>query len=139
MSGRPDRWSARIDQTLGQVRSHSIGHVRSRWRRFGTSLDSIGRCTSCVRSSSAVASGHAKSIAVTKNSVIYASGHCFAQRPVTAADACCCRATDRTRLVLIGPRPVTSAELVSSRSCISLGFYLRAWTLLDILGLLLCF
>ena len=39
----------------------------------------------------------------------------------------------------IGSRPVTSAELVSSRSCVRLGFHLRAWTLLDILSLLLCF
>ena len=29
-------------------------------------------------------------------------------------------------------------ELISSRSCVQLGSYLRAWTLLDILGLLLC-
>ena len=40
-------------------------------------------------------------IAVTKNSVISASGHYFAQRLVTATDACCCRATDRTHLVPI--------------------------------------
>ena len=40
---------------------------------------------------------------------------------------------------LIGPRPVTSVELVSSRSCDWLGSDLRAWTLLDILGLLLYF
>ena len=31
------------------------------------------------------------------------------------------------------------SELVSSRSCVRLGSNLRAWTLLDILGLLLCF
>ena len=29
-------------------------------------------------------------------------------------------------------------ELVSSRSCVRLSFYLHAWTLLDILGLFLC-
>ena len=40
---------------------------------------------------------------------------------------------------LIGPRPVTSVELVSSRSYVQLGSHLYAWTLLDILGLLLCF
>ena len=99
----------------------------------------IGRYTLCVWSSGAAASGHAKNITMTKNSVIGASGHCFAQRPVTAADAYCCRATDWTRPVLIGPRSVTSAKLVSSRSYVRLGSHLRAWTMLDILGLLLCF
>ena len=64
--------------------------------RSRTSLDSIGRCTLCVRSSSAATSGHAENIVMMKNSVIGASSHCFAQRPVIAADACCCRATDRT-------------------------------------------
>ena len=73
------------------------------------------------------------------NNEVRASGHYLAQSPVAAADAYCCRATDRTRPVLIGPRPVTSIELVSSRSYVQLGFHLRAWTLLDILGLLLCF
>ena len=81
----------------------------------------------------------AKNIAMTKNNVIGVSSHCFAQRPVTAADACCYRETDRTRSVLLGPRPVTSAELVSSRSCVRHGSHLRAWSLLDVLGLLLCF
>ena len=73
------------------------------------------------------------------NSEVRASGHYLAQTPVAAANACCCRAIDRTRPVLIGPRLVTSAELVSSRSCVQLGSHLRAWTFLDILGLLLCF
>ena len=135
-SSRP--LSARVDRTLGRVRLHSIECVRSRWRRSRTSLDLIGRCTLCVRSSSAAVSGHAENITVTKNSVIGASSHCFAQRLVIAADACCCRATDRTCPVLMGPHPVTSVELVSSRSCVRLGSHLRAWTLLDILGLLLC-
>ena len=80
-----------------------------------------------------------RTLALTMNSEVHASGHCLAQRPVAAADACCCRATDRTRSVLIGPRLVTSVELVSSRSCVRLGSHLRAWTLFDILGLLLCF
>ena len=82
-----------------------IGRVRSCWRRSGTSLDSIGCCTLCVRSSSAAASGHAENIAVTKNNAIGASGHCFAQRPVTAVDTYCCRATDRTRPVPIRAAP----------------------------------
>ena len=73
------------------------------------------------------------------NNEVRASDHCLAQRPVAAANACCCHATDRTRPVFIGPRPVTSVELVSSRFYIRLGSYLRAWTLLDILGLILCF
>ena len=130
---------ARRDQTHCRVRSSSTGHVRSHLRRSRTSLDMIRSCTLCVRSSSAATSGHTENIAVMKNSVIGASGHCFAQRPVTAADAFYCRATDRTRPVLIGQRPVTSVELVSSRSYIRLGYHLRAWTMLDIMGLLLCF
>ena len=76
---------------------------------------------------------------MTMNSKVCASGHCLAQHPVAAIDACCCQAIDRTHPVLIGPRPVTSVELVSSRSCVQLGFHLRAWTMLDILGLLLSF
>ena len=80
-----------------------------------------------------------KMLPLTMNSEVRASSHCLAQRPVAAADACCCRATDRTRPVLIGPRPVTSTELVSSRSCVRLCFHLRALILFDILGLLLCF
>ena len=63
---------------------------------------------------------------LTMNSEVRASDRCLAQRPVTAADACYCRATDRTRPVLVGPRPVTSAELVSSRSCVRLDSHLRA-------------
>ena len=123
---------ARVDRTLDRVQSHSIGCVRSCWRRSGTSLDSIGCCTLCIRSSSAAASGHAKDIVVMKNSVIGASGHYFAQRSFIAVDACCCRATDQTR-------PVTSTEIVLSRSCVRLGSDHRAWTMLDILGLLLYF
>ena len=73
------------------------------------------------------------------NSEVRASSHCIAQSLVAVADAYYCRATDRTRPVLLGPRLVTSMELVSSRSCVQLGSYLRAWTLLDMLGLLLCF
>ena len=51
-------------------------------------------------------SGHAENTAVTMNSITGASGHCFAQRPVTVAqrpvtavDAWCCLAPDRTRPV----------------------------------------
>ena len=40
---------------------------------------------------------------------------------------------------LIGPRPVTSAGLVSSRSCVRLGSNLRAWTSLDLVCLLCIF
>ena len=40
---------------------------------------------------------------------------------------------------LIEPRPVTSARLVSSRSCVRLGSNLRAWTLLDLVCLLCIF
>jgi len=40
---------------------------------------------------------------MTMNSVTGASGHCFAQRSVTAADACCCLAPDRTRPVVLAP------------------------------------
>jgi len=54
------------------------------------------------------ASGHAENTTVMMNSGTGASGHSFAQRLVTAAqrpvkvaDAWCCRATDRTCLVLI--------------------------------------
>ena len=75
-----------------------------------------------------------RTLLLTMNSEVHASGHCLAQRPIAAADTCCYRATDRTRPVLIGPRPVTSVELVSSRSCVRFGSHLRAWTLLDILG-----
>ena len=53
------------------------------------------------------ASGHAENIAVTMNSVTDELGHCFAQRTVTAVDACRCLAPDRTR-------PVTSTGHVSS-------------------------
>ena len=35
------------------------------------------------------------------NSEVRASGHCFAQRPITVADTYCCRATDRTRPVVL--------------------------------------
>ena len=49
-----------------------------------------------------VASGHAENTAVMMNSVTGASSHCFAQRPVTAAqrpvtavDAWCCLAPDQ--------------------------------------------
>ena len=80
-----------------------------------------------------------RTLPLMMNSEVHASDHCLAQRPVAAANACCCHATDRTRPVFIGPRPVTSVELVSSRFYIRLGSYLRAWTLLDILGLLLYF
>jgi hypothetical protein len=52
-----------------------IGRVRSHWRRSETSLDSIERCSSCVRSSSAAAAGHAETIVVMMNSAIGASGH----------------------------------------------------------------
>ena len=38
-----------------------------------------------------------------------------------------------------GPASGHLSELVSSRSYVRLGSNLRAWTLLDILGLLLCF
>ena len=86
----------------------------------------IGRYTLCVWSSSAAASGHAENNAVMMNSVTGAFDHCFAQRPVTAADVWCCLALDRSIRSLIGPRPVTSAELVSSRSYVRLGFNLRA-------------
>ena len=55
-----------------------------------------------------------RALPLMMNSEVRASGHCLAQRPVAAADACCCRATDRTYPVLIGPRLVTSFELVSS-------------------------
>ena len=37
---------------------------------------------------------------MTMNSEVRVSGHYLAQRLVTAADAYCCRATDRTRPVL---------------------------------------
>ena len=84
-------------------------------------------------------SGCAKGVAEMMNSEVRASGHYLAQRPVAAADVCYCQVADRMRPVLIGLRPTTSVELVSSRSCVRLGSYLRAWTLLDILGLLLCF
>ena len=80
-----------------------------------------------------------RTLLLTMNSEVRVSGHCLAQRSVAAADACCYRATDRTCPVLIGPRLVTSVELVSSRFCVQLGSHIRAWTLLDILGLLLCF
>ena len=50
---------------------------------------------------------------------------------------------DRSVRSLCRQRPVSAfghlCELVSSRSCVQLGSYLRAWTLLDILGVLLCF
>ena len=42
-----------------------------------------------------VVSGHAENITVMMNSVTGASGHYFAQRPVTTADAWCCRAPVR--------------------------------------------
>ena len=78
---------ARRDRMHYRVRSSSIGRGRSHLRRSGTSMDMIGRCTLCVRSSSAATTGHTKNIAVTKNSVICVSDHYFAQHPVTAADA----------------------------------------------------
>ena len=80
-----------------------------------------------------------RTLPLMMNNEVRASDHDLAQHLVTAADACCCRATDQTCSVLIGPRPVTSVELVSSRSYVQLGSYLRAWTLLDILGVLLGF
>ena len=55
-----------------------------------------------------------RALPLTMNSEVHVSDHCLAQRPVAAANACCCRATDQTRPVLIEPRPVTSAELVFS-------------------------
>ena len=105
---------AHRDRTHCRVRTSSTERVRSQFHCFGTSLDMIGHCTLCVQSSSAAASGHAENIAVMKNSVIGASGHYFAQHPVIATDACCCRATNRTCPVLLGLHPVTSMELVSS-------------------------
>ena len=63
------------------------------------------------------------------------SGRFCRQRPVDAAVA--------TLLSLFidasGPASDRLYELVSSRSCVRLSSYLHAWTLFDILGLLLCF
>jgi hypothetical protein len=56
-----------------------------------------------------------------------------------AASGRCCRVADRRVQSTDGECPVTSAGPVSSRSCVRLGSYLRAWALLDFLGLLLCF
>ena len=53
-----------------------------------------------------------RTLPLTMNSEVHASGLCLGQHQVAAANACYCRATDRTRPVLIGPRPVTSVELV---------------------------
>ena len=68
-----------------------------------------------------VASGRAENTVVTMNIVTGASGHCFAQRlvtatqrSVTAANAWCCLALDRSVRSLIGPHPVTFVGLVSS-------------------------
>ena len=41
-----------------------------------------------------------RALPLTMNSEVCASGHYLAQRLVAAANACCCRATDRTRPVL---------------------------------------
>ena len=82
--------------------------------RLGAALDMIG-CYFLVRPvvlpSCLVM---LRALSMTMNNEVRASGHCLAQRPVAAVDACYCRATDRACLVLIGPRPVTFAELVSS-------------------------
>ena len=43
-----------------------------------------------------------RTLPLTVNNEVRASGHYLAQRPVDATDACCCRATDRTRPVLLG-------------------------------------
>ena len=70
------------------------------------------------------------------NSEVHVSGHYLAQHPVAAAVA---EQLIRHVWSLIGPHQVTFVELVSSRSCVQLGSHLHAWTLLDILGLLLSF
>jgi hypothetical protein len=114
----------RIDRTLGRVRSHSIGRVWSCRRRSGTFLDMIRRyflVRLVVLPSRLVT---LRALPLTMNSEVRASSHCLAQRLVATADACCCRATGRTRPVLRGPHLVTSTELVSSRSCVRLGSHL---------------
>ena len=56
-----------------------------------------------------------RALPLTMNSKVRTFGHCLAQSPITAADACCYRVADRMCPVLIEPRLVTSTELVSSR------------------------
>ena len=55
-----------------------------------------------------------RTLPLTMNSKVRASGDCLAHCPVAVVDACYCQATDRMRPVLIGPRSVTSVELVYS-------------------------
>ena len=58
------------------------------------------------------------------------------QRPVTVAKPLI--GASGRNLPASDPASGHLCELVSSRSCVRLHSYLRAWTLLDILGLLLC-
>ena len=63
------------------------------------------------------------------------------QRSITATDAAVAEpliGAPGYFLPVSDPASGLFCELVSSRSCMRLGFYLHAWILLDILGLLLC-
>ena len=95
------------------VRSHAIGRVRSHFRRSRTSLYSTGLC--CPTSGRSAASVRSSVRSLLLPSLLI------------------------KHLVTVLPASGHFYELVSSWSCIRLGSYLYAWTLLDILGLLLCF
>ena len=108
-SSRPLSWQY-TDRTLASVRSPTTGHDWSQICRSGTLLYLIGRC--CPASGRLPPASGPVSGRLTAES--------SAQRPV----AC--------------PASGYHSELISSRSFIRLGSNLHAWTLLDLLGLLLC-
>ena len=145
--GTKSHFSA-TDRTLASVLSVLTGRVRSRKRLSGTLLMLTGlwnsaSCAASCASERPVQRPVQRPVAAV-DSVVARSERPVqrpVQRPVHRSILCSVLCSVRCSILCIGTSCAASCafcELVSSRSCVRLGSYLHAWTLLDILGLLLC-